>query len=148
MKHSPSQLQISPDGGVRRRTKREFQSNYYWTICIMKQTWIFAGAMLLGLLVGGHIVGHIFFGLMLLGGLIALVENIPLIKWFVYKGNNIMDIVLWVLSAMAIVSFGVTIAAALAVASLGYTMVYAPYVRRKVREQAVSKNKNKHSIKF
>ena len=114
----------------------------------MKQTWIFAGAMLLGLLVGGHIVGHIFFGLMLLGGLIALVENIPFIKWLVYKGNNITDIILWVLSAMAIVSFGVTIAAALAVASLGYTMVYAPYVRRKLREQVASKNKNKHSIKF
>lgn len=124
------------------------QYGLYYKLFIMKQTWIFAGAMLLGLLVGGHIVGHIFFGLMLLGGLIALVENISAIKWLVYKGNNIMDILLWLLSAMAIVCFGVTIAAALAVASLGYTMVYAPYVRRKLRDSEALKNKNKHSIKF
>lgn len=106
----------------------------------MKQSIIFAGAMLIGLIVGGHIVGHIFFGLMLLGGLIALVENIPFIKWIVYKGNNIMDVILWIFSAMAIVMFGVSIAAALAVASLGYTMVYAPYVRRQLEEKT---NKNK-----
>ena len=85
---------------------------------------------------------------MLLGGLIALVENISIIKWLVYKGNNIMDVILWVFSAMAIVMFGVTIAAALAVASLGYTMVYAPYVRKKQAEHNQLKNKNKHHIKF
>ena len=61
-----------------------------------------------------------------------------------------MDIVLWALSAIAIVSFGVTIAAALAVASLGYTMVYAPYVRRQVSKQKEEEriNKRTHRIKF
>ena len=108
----------------------------------MKQSITFAGAMLIGFLVGGHIVGHIFFGLMLLGGLIALVENIPFIKWIVYKGNNIMDVILWIFSAMAIVMFGVSIAAALAIASLGYTMVYAPYVRKQ-QEEKTNKNKPK-----
>ena len=110
----------------------------------MKQTIIFAGAMLVGIMVGGHIAGHIFFGAMLLGGLIALTENIPFVKWLVYKGNNLMDIALWALSALAIVSFGVTIAAALAVASLGYTMVYAPYVRK----QLADKNNKQRKIKF
>lgn len=114
----------------------------------MKQPIMFAGVVLLGMLVGGHIVGHIFFGLILLGGLIALAENIPFIKWLVYKGNNIMDVILWALSALAIVTLGVSIAAALGVASLGYTMVYAPYVRKKQSEDSALKNKNKHSIKF
>ena len=114
----------------------------------MKQPIIFAGVMVLGMVLGGHLAGHIFFGVILLGGLIALVENIPSIKWLVYKGNNIMDVMLWGLSALAIVTLGVSVAAALAVASLGYTMAYAPYVRRKLAEDKASKNKNKHSIKF
>ena len=80
---------------------------------------------------------------MLLGGLIALTENIPFIKYLVYKGNNLMDVVLWAFSAIAIVSFGVTIAAALAVASLGYTMVYAPYVRKQVAKQKEEERINK-----
>ena len=101
----------------------------------MKQSIIFAGVMVLGMVVGGHIAGHIFFGLILLGGLVALTENIPFIKWLVYKGNNIMDIALWFISAVAIVTFGVTIAAALAVASLAYTMVYAPYVRQQLAKK-------------
>jgi Ca2+/Na+ antiporter len=95
----------------------------------MKQPIIFGVVMLLGMILGGHLAGHIFFGIILLGGLVALVENIPAIKWLVYKGNNIMDVILWILSALAIVTLGVSIAAALGVASLGYTMVYAPYVR-------------------
>lgn len=112
----------------------------------MKQPIIFAGTMLLGMVLGGQLAGHIFFGLILLGGLIALVENISVIKWLVYKGNNIIDIVVWGLSALAIVTVGVTIAAALAVASLGYTMVYAPYVRKQLKEKELNKNRRNHDI--
>ena len=104
-----------------------------------KQTVIFGIVMIIGMVIGGHLAGHIFFGLILLGGLIALVENIPFIKWLVYKGNNIMDVILWILSALAIVTLGVSIAAALGVASLGYTMVYAPYVREKELDRKYKK---------
>lgn len=109
----------------------------------MKQPIIFAGVILLGMILGGQLAGHIFFGLILLGGLIALVENIPFMKWLVYKGNNILDIAIWGLSALAIVTVGVTIAAALAVASLGYTMLYAPYVRKQLQNKKERNNKNK-----
>ena len=112
----------------------------------MKQPIIFAGTMVLGMVLGGQLAGHIFFGLILLGGLIALVENISVIKWLVYKGNNIIDIVVWGLSALAIVTVGVTIAAALAVASLGYTMVYAPYVRKQLKEKELNKKRRNHDI--
>lgn len=108
----------------------------------MKQPIIFAGVMLLGMILGGHLAAHIFFGIILLGGLIALVENIPAMKWLVYKGNNIMDVLLWGFSAMAIVMFGVSIAAALAVASLGYTMVYAPYVRTQLKKRTDKQQSN------
>ena len=111
----------------------------------MKQSLIFAGVMLIGIIIGGHLAAHIFFGVILLGGLIALVENIPFIKFLVYKGNNLMDVLLWVLSALAIVTLGVSIAAALGVASLGYTMAYAPYVRQ---QQAKTKKQSQRKIKF
>lgn len=58
----------------------------------MKQPIIFAGVILTGIIIGGHLAGHIFFGVILLGGLIALVENIPFVKYLVYKGNNLMDV--------------------------------------------------------
>lgn len=109
----------------------------------MKQPIIFGSTMLLGMIIGGHLAGHIFFGIILLGGLVALVENIPFIKWLVYKGNNIMDVMLWGFSALAIVMFGVSIAAALAVASLGYTMVYAPYVRKQQEAKKPKLNNNR-----
>lgn len=111
----------------------------------MKQPIIFAGVILLGMILGGQLAGHIFFGLILLGGLIALVENIPVMKWLVYKGNNILDIMIWGLSALAIITVGVTIAAALAVASLGYTMLYAPYVRKQLQ---IKKDKLKKDKPF
>lgn len=112
----------------------------------MKQPIIFAGTMLLGMILGGHLASHIFFGIILLGGLIALVENIPAIKWLVYKGNNIIDVIVWGLSALAIVTLGVSVAAALAVASLGYTMVYAPYVRKQLKEKELNKQRRNHDI--
>lgn len=109
----------------------------------MKQPILFAGVILLGMILGGQLAGHIFFGLILLGGLIALVENIPVMKWLVYKGNNILDVMIWGLSALAIITVGVTIAAALAVASLGYTMLYAPYVRKQLQNKKERNNKSK-----
>ena len=93
----------------------------------------------IGIGIGGHLAGHIFFGVITLIGLIALVENIPLIKWFVYKTNNIIDVLLFVLAGIATVKLGVTITAALTVAGLGYTMIYAPYVRSQI-------DKRKHKL--
>ena len=95
----------------------------------------FAFIMGLGMIVGGHLAGHIFFGLITLVGLIALTENIPFIKWFVYKTNNIIDVALFILAGIATVKLGVTITAALTVAGLGYTMVYAPYVRQQISKK-------------
>ena len=102
------------------------------------QVAVFVLICAIGIGIGGHLAGHIFFGVITLIGLIALTENIPLIKWFVYKTNNIIDVALFVLAGIATVKLGVTITAALTVAGLGYTMIYAPYVR-----EQISKRKNR-----
>ena len=108
----------------------------------------FAFICMVGIGIGGHLAGHIFFGVITLVGLIALVENIPFIKWFVYRTNNIIDVLLFVLAGIATVKLGVTITAALTVAGLGYTMIYAPYVRNQLnKSKAQSINKKRQSIK-
>lgn len=108
----------------------------------------FAFICMVGIGIGGHLAGHIFFGVITLVGLIALVENIPFIKWFVYRTNNIIDVLLFVLAGIATVKLGVTITAALTVAGLGYTMIYAPYVRKQLNKQkeqsASSKRERMH----
>lgn len=101
----------------------------------MKQIIGFIAIMLLGIFIGGHLAAHIFFGVIMLIGLIALVENIPFVKWLVYKSNNVIDVGLFILAGVAIVYLGVTIAAALTVCGLGYTMLYAPYVRAQIRNR-------------
>lgn len=109
----------------------------------MKQIIGFAAIALIGIWIGGHLAAHIFFGILMLVGLIALVENIPFVKWLVYKSNNFIDILLFVLSILATIYVGVTITAAITVAGLGYTMGYAPYVRRQIaKRKAAQKNQN------
>lgn len=109
----------------------------------MKQIIGFVAVMLLGIWIGGHLAAHIFFGIIMLIGLIALVENIPFVKWLIYKSNNAIDIGLFILAALATIYVGVTITAALTVAGLGYTMVYAPYVREQIKKKKQSERKLK-----
>jgi Ca2+/Na+ antiporter len=109
----------------------------------MKQTAVFVLICAVGIGIGGHLASALFFGIITLVGLIALVENIPLIKWFVYKTNNFIDVMLFILAVIATVKMGVTITAALTVAGLGYTMCYAPYVRRKKKENREVHSQNK-----
>ena len=48
--------------------------------------------IVLGFMAGGHIAGHIMFGILMFVGLIALVENVSWIRWIVYKSNVFLDI--------------------------------------------------------
>ena len=116
----------------------------------MKTTQVLAFAFIMGLgiIIGGHLAGHIFFGIITLIGLIALTENIPFIKWFVYKTNTIIDVLIFVLAAIATVKLGVTITAALTVAGLGYTMVYAPYVRNQISKTKSANQAKKRSSMY
>lgn len=109
-----------------------------------KQAFAFAGIMGLGMIIGGHLAAHIFFGIITLVGLIALAENIPFIKWFIYATNNVIDVLIFILAALATVKLGVTITAALTVAGIGYTMVYAPYIRK---QQAAKKQASREQLR-
>lgn len=110
----------------------------------------------LGFALGGYIAASIFFGLITLLGFICLVESISILKFLVYKSCSAIDIILFILTVIATAKLGVTITGGLTVAGLGFSMLYAPYMRAKIRESKSKKEsdkysqngKNKHAVKF
>lgn len=90
---------------------------------------IYAGLILVSIIIGGDIVGYAFTGLLTLLSFVFLCESIPWLKWIVAKTNTLIDIALFAFAFYSKVHFGPTIAMALLFAGIGYTLTYAPYVR-------------------
>ena len=92
----------------------------------------------------GHMIATIaFFGLLLFGGFVGLVEFIYPLKWIVYRCSATIDVLLWVLSAASIAVLGVTIAGALGVASLAFTFAYRPIIQKRMAEIKQRKKQSK-----
>lgn len=85
---------------------------------------MYVGAALLGLgMFMGHIIaGIIFFGILSAASIIFLVESNRNFKLFCGKYGFFLDLLLFVLSAIAVAYLGVTVAGGLAVASLIFTV--------------------------
>ena len=90
---------------------------------------IYAGLILVSIIIGGDIVGYAFTGLLTLLSFVFLCESIPWLKWIVAKTNTLIDIALFAFAFYSKVHFGPTIAMALLFAGISYTLTYAPYVR-------------------
>lgn len=98
--------------------------------------------IVLGFMAGGHIAGHIMFGILMFVGLVALVENVEWIRWIVYKSNVFLDIFFFAASIGATIYMGVSITGAITVASIIFSLVYAPYIRNseKSKKEQVQEN--------
>lgn len=85
---------------------------------------MYVGAALLGLgMFMGHIIaGIIFFGILSAASIIFLVESNMAFKLFCGKYGFLLDLILFILSALAVAYLGVTVAGGLAVASLIFTV--------------------------
>jgi hypothetical protein len=90
----------------------------------MNKKVMYVGAALLGLgMFMGHIITSIiFFGILSAASLVALVETNKRFKLFCGKYGFLLDLLLFVLSAIAVAYLGVTVAGGLAVASLIFTV--------------------------
>lgn len=97
---------------------------------------IFMVIIALAFQVGSYILAATFFGLISLVGLIILIESIPPLKWILSRTTKIFDMMLFLFTILATISYGLNIAASLTVAGVGYTLVYAPYLREKRKEKA------------
>ena len=91
----------------------------------MDRKYMYVGVALLGLgLFMGHLVTSIiFFGILSAASLIFLVESSSKrFKMLIGKYGFVLDLILFVLSAIAVAYLGVTVAGGLAVASLIFTV--------------------------
>lgn len=90
----------------------------------MEKKYMYVGAALLGLgMFMGHIIaGIIFFGILSAASIIFLVESNMAFKIFCGKYGFLLDLILFILSAIAVAYLGVTVAGGLAVASLIFTV--------------------------
>ena len=92
---------------------------------------IFGGITVVGLGIGAAIGTQIFFGTVTLGGLIALAESNKYVKYLIVKSNKTIDVLIFIASLYAVAALGVTVAGGLIFTGLGYTLVYAPYLRKR-----------------
>lgn len=90
----------------------------------MNKKVMYVGAALLGFgMFMGHIITSIiFFGVLSAASLVVLVESNKRFKLFCGKYGFLLDLLLFVLSALAVAYMGVTVAGGLAVASLIFTV--------------------------
>ena len=92
---------------------------------------LFAAVAGTGIAIGATIGTYVFFGVVTLAGLVALAETNKYIRYMIVKGNKTIDVLIFVSTVIATASLGVTVAASLTVAGLGYTLLYAPWLRKR-----------------
>ena len=94
---------------------------------------IFTGIAIIGLAIGTIIATYVFFGAITLAGFIALIESNKYLKYLITKSNRLLDVLIFGVTLYATASLGITITASLTVAGLGYTLVYAPWLRLRIK---------------
>jgi len=92
---------------------------------------IFLGLVIIGVLIGATIATYVYFGTITLAGLIALIESNKYLKYVASKSNKLLDVIIFTVTLYATISLGISITASLTFAGLGYTLVYAPWLRKR-----------------
>lgn len=90
---------------------------------------LFGGVAAVGLGMGAVVGTYVFFGLVTLAGLVALIESNKYLRHLVKQSSFLVDLALFVATIYATATLGVTITASLTVAGLGFTLAYAPWLR-------------------
>lgn len=104
---------------------------------LKKGTILFSFILITGFFMGAAIGTYLFFGVVTLAGFVALCENVRFMKWLVQRSTGTVDVIIFILTILATMMLGVTIAASLTVAGLGYSLVYGPYVRKMFRKSKI-----------
>ncbi len=94
---------------------------------------IFGTLTVLGIAIGATIGTYVFFGTITLAGLVAIAESNKYIRFIIVKSNRLLDVSIFALTIYATVSLGITMTASLTFAGLGYSLVYAPYLRSRMK---------------
>lgn len=87
------------------------------------------GIAVLCLLIGGIVLESMVAGIITFISLIALIENVPLLKWVVARTSMLIDCIIFGFGVYAKIHFGVTIAIGIMFAGILFSLLYAPYIR-------------------
>jgi hypothetical protein len=99
--------------------------------------YVIGAVALIGLIAMGSWMGlFVISGLILFGAIVAMIETIPWLRWFVARTANFWDFVLFGLSIYLLFSAGVTVAFATGIAGLLYTVYYKPFL---IKREALKK---------
>ena len=89
----------------------------------------FTAIGLTGAAIGATIGTYVFFGTVMLTGLVVVIENNKYLHYAAKHSNSVIDIGIFTATVVATANLGITVSAALTFAGLGYTLVYSPYLR-------------------
>lgn len=97
---------------------------------------LFILIIFIGFKSGHNIIQAVFFGVISLIGLIVLIESIKPLKWLLSRSSKMVDVIIFIFTILATMSYGLTVAASLTIVGLGYSLFYGPYLRE--RRESVS----------
>lgn len=117
-------------------------ANEYTGFSVKNGSIIFAAVCGVGLLVSAAIATQVFFGVVALGGIVAIAETNRTVKTAVVKGGKVLDLVLFGASIYAMAYLGVTVAGALTITGLGLTLVVLPSMRERYYNTIPNPSKN------
>lgn len=86
---------------------------------------------------------YIMSGVIMFAGFVALIETIPSLKWFASRTGNLIDIVIFIVGAYALVKSGPTIAIGLGICGVMYTVLYKPRLVEWAVKQELAKRQSK-----
>lgn len=84
---------------------------------------------MIAFVVGGIIVTYFLSGLFIFLSFVVVVQNSSYIRYFVYKTNRLLDVIIFSFALYAKIHFGVTIAMSITIGGLLYSFIYVPYLR-------------------
>lgn len=74
------------------------------------------------------IQGYVLLAVGQLVGLIALVETIKPLRWFIERTSHLIDVLIFILAIFASATLSLGMGASLIFAGIGFTLLYKPYL--------------------
>lgn len=91
------------------------------------------GFFILAIIVGGNLIAYAFGGLITLASFAVMLNNVPFLRWIVYKLGWCFEILIFGLGLYAKFAFGVTIAMSLMIGGILYGLLYHDYLNKLYR---------------
>lgn len=102
--------------------------------------YLIGGAIVIALIMfSGALAVYVFSGLIMFVGMVALIESIGPLRWFVARTGSYIDLMIFGFSIYLAINGSVTVAMGITIAGLLFTVFYKPYLRNRLAEAKTKK---------